>query len=65
MVSFSALYASSHASLDSLEDFLDEIFASSAKKTFVANDTEKEKFANFIKLYEKGLFIAQKVGVTI
>jgi sugar (pentulose or hexulose) kinase len=49
----------------SLEEFLDEIFASSAKKTFVANDTEKEKFANFMKLYEKGLFLAQKAGVTI
>ncbi len=46
----------------SLEDFLDKIFASSTKKTFVANDAEKEKFTSFMKLYESGLALAQKAG---
>ena len=40
-----------------LEDFLDEIFASEAQTTLVASDKERKKFAAFMATYKKGLIV--------
>ena len=40
-----------------LSHFLDKLFADTAKKTVEANEQEKQKFADFLKLYKRGLRI--------
>ena len=42
---------------DTLEDFLDKLFASTEKSTTIAREEEKQKFANFMKSYKQGLKI--------
>ena len=41
--------------IDTLEDFLDKLFAKTEKTTVVASKEEKEKFASFLEQYKKGL----------
>lgn len=43
--------------IDTLEDFLDKLFAKTEKTTVVASKEEKEKFASFLKEYKAGLKI--------
>ena len=50
-----ALYATENK--DTLEDFLDKLFANVEKSTTVASKEEKQKFANFMKSYKLGLKI--------
>ena len=45
---------------DTLEGFLDKLFASCEKETVMASDEEKAKFASFMKLYKKGLLVEGK-----
>ena len=48
-----ALYAV--LKIDTLEDFLDKLFAKTEKTTVVASKEEKEKFASFLEFYKLGL----------
>ena len=48
-----ALYAVEK--IDTLEDFLDKLFAKTEKTTVVASKEEKQKFASFLELYKLGL----------
>jgi sugar (pentulose or hexulose) kinase len=41
--------------IDTLEDFLDKLFAKAEKTTVVASKEEKAKFASFLKDYKAGL----------
>lgn len=50
-----ALYATENK--DTLEDFLDKLFANVEKSTTVASKEEKQKFASFMKSYKLGLKI--------
>lgn len=52
-VSILALYAL--LKTDTLEDFLDRLFAKTEKTTVMANKEDKEKFARFMVEYKKGL----------
>ena len=40
-----------------LEDFLDGLFSQNEKTTVAASDSEKEKFANFMRRYKQGIAV--------
>ncbi|MCH5157283.1 MAG: ATPase [Clostridiales bacterium] len=55
-----ALYALNKKT--SLSEFLQKLFANTAKVTVEATAQKKQKFSNFMKLYKQGLSIAQKAS---
>ena len=57
-VALLALYATQSGV--SLEDFLDTLFASAQKETTVASESDKAKFASFMKTYKTGLALERR-----